>query len=703
MTNEDLRNIFIEEGTEIIGKLDVNIINFEESPTDKDLLNELFRGVHTLKGNANSFGFVRLGEFVHHFEDVLDYYRNSDDIVEQDGIDLFLSAVDIIKEVMWLEIDDMEGIPDGYDEVLEGIKGIISKTNNIEVADDAVDDIADVSLEFADMKEFELSDAKYMNFGLENIDRIKSLVGEEELYYINLKLDTDIYFRGFDYSILFSMLDEKGVIVKSWWDMSEISELEEFDIDKNSIKSIEVFFISSVPAEEIEEIFQYIEEEEYSIEHVQKNILVKEAEPKILEEEDIKFGKRKEDSKPPAPTAHNRRKNDGRSFVKVDTNKLDELFDSVGELVIAQNYITESEDIKKIKSSDVNKTMNILSKITRLIQNRVMSLRMVAVGDTFEKMKRVARDASKKVDKDISLNIEGADTEIDKIMVDALSDPLIHMIRNAIDHGIEKSVDERIANSKPEIGTINLKAFHRGGNIAIEVSDDGAGINRDTVFAKAVERGLVNENDDLSDSQVYALIMQAGFSTADVISDISGRGVGLDVVQSSIEKLHGRVEIASKLGRGTTFTILLPLTLAIIDGMIVKSANDVFIIPTLSVIESFIPSREIVHSIKKQGEFVDLRGDMMPIVRLNHTLEISDDKPVIHESTLICVESEKGKYAVLVDELVGRQQVVIKSLGPVLSKIKELSGSAIMGNGDIALILNVEELLMQGGADNGTR
>jgi len=703
MTNEDLRNIFIEEGTEIIGKLDVNIINFEESPTDKDLLNELFRGVHTLKGNANSFGFVRLGEFVHHFEDVLDYYRNSDDIVEQDGIDLFLSAVDIIKEVMWLEIDDMEGIPDGYDEVLEGIKGIISKTNNIEVADDAVDDIADVSLEFADMKEFELSDAKYMNFGLENIDRIKSLVGEEELYYINLKLDTDIYFRGFDYSILFSMLDEKGVIVKSWWDMSEISELEEFDIDKNSIKSIEVFFISSVPAEEIEEIFQYIEEEEYSIEHVQKNILVKEAEPKILEEEDIKFGKRKEDRPPPAPTAHNRRKNDGRSFVKVDTNKLDELFDSVGELVIAQNYITESEDIKKIKSSDVNKTMNILSKITRLIQNRVMSLRMVAVGDTFEKMKRVARDASKKVDKDISLNIEGADTEIDKIMVDALSDPLIHMIRNAIDHGIEKSVDERIANSKPEIGTINLKAFHRGGNIAIEVSDDGAGINRDTVFAKAVERGLVNENDDLSDSQVYALIMQAGFSTADVISDISGRGVGLDVVQSSIEKLHGRVEIASKLGRGTTFTILLPLTLAIIDGMIVKSANDVFIIPTLSVIESFIPSREIVHSIKKQGEFVDLRGDMMPIVRLNHTLEISDDKPVIHESTLICVESEKGKYAVLVDELVGRQQVVIKSLGPVLSKIKELSGSAIMGNGDIALILNVEELLMQGGAANGTR
>jgi len=277
-------------------------------------------------------------------------------------------------------------------------------------------------------------------------------------------------------------------------------------------------------------------------------------------------------------------------------------------------------------------------------------------------------------------------------MVDSLSDPLIHIIRNAIDHGIEDSVEDRLAQGKTEVGLITLKAFHRGGNIAIEVSDDGRGINRDKVFAKAVERGLVDENDEMSDMQVFALIMQAGFSTADTISDISGRGVGLDVVRSSIEKLHGRVEISSEVGEGSTFTILLPLTLAIIDGMLVKSGNDIFIIPTLSVLESFIPSEDIVHSFKAQGEFVDLRGEMIPIVRLNHVLEINDDNPVISKSTLMCVESENGKYAILVDDLIGRQQVVIKSLGATLSKIKELSGSAIMGSGEIALILNVEEL-----------
>ena len=311
-------------------------------------------------------------------------------------------------------------------------------------------------------------------------------------------------------------------------------------------------------------------------------------------------------------------------------------------------------------------------------------------------MKRVARDASKKVNKEISLNIMGAETEIDKIMVDALSDPLIHIIRNAIDHGLEDTAQDRIAIGKTEIGIITLSAFHRGGSIAIEVSDDGRGINRDKVFAKAVEQGLINEYDDLTDSQVFSLIMQAGFSTADVISDISGRGVGLDVVRSSIEKLNGKVEITSEVGKGSTFTILLPLTLAIIDGMIVKSANDTFIIPTLSVLESFIPSKNIIHSIKRKGEFVDLRGEMIPIVRLNHVLEISDEKPEIIESTLMCIESEKGKYAILVDDLVGRQQVVIKSLGPTLSKIRELSGSAIMGSGEIALILNVEELHIQG-------
>lgn len=691
MTKEEIRDIFVEEATEIIEKLDVDIINFEENPQDKDLLSELFRGVHTLKGSANSFGFVRLGEFVHHFEDVLDHYRNTDDVVDQDGIDLFLASVDIIKTVMWREIDNKEGLPDNYNEVLDGIKSILAhKTGN---TNDVNENLPDLASEFLDAN----IQTPTGNFNEDDLLRLKEMLkDDEELYHVSLTLDDDIFFRGFDHAKLFKLLCEEGRILESWWDVNDIPELKDIDIARNFIKKVDLFLASDKPANDIEELFEYIDEHEYTFQHVPKEV-IKEEEPEVLKEEDIHFGRRESDNEETkAPEKTGRRKNDARSYVKIDTNKLDELFDSVGELVIAQNFIAENEEIKSINNENVNKTMNILTKITRLIQNRVMSLRMVAVNDTFEKMKRVARDASKKVNKEISLNILGAETEVDKIMVDALSDPLIHIMRNAIDHGLEDTPEDRIAVGKNEIGTVTLSAFHKGGNIAIEVSDDGRGINRDKVFAKAVERGLIQANDDLTDSQVFALIMQAGFSTADVISDISGRGVGLDVVRSSIEKLHGRVEISSEVGKGSTFTILLPLTLAIIDGMIVKSAGDTFIIPTLSVIESFIPAKEIIHSVKKQGEFVDLRGEMIPIVRLNHVLEIGNEKPEISESTLMCVESEKGKYAILVDDLIGRQQVVIKSLGATLSRIKELAGSAIMGSGEIALILNVEELLTQG-------
>jgi len=711
MDKEQIRNIFIEEATEIIENLDINIINFEENPEDKDVLNELFRGVHTLKGSANSFGFSRLGEFVHHFEDVLDHYRNTDDIVDRDGIDLFFHAVDVIKEVMWREVEGDESVPDHYDETLEGIKNILKKEQE---PSQESEELPDLASEFGDTSnEVEVptttddtSTKLSKTYSVEDIQKLKEQVhDDEELYHINLKLDDDIYFRGFDHAKIFKLLSDEGRILESWWDMSDVTTLDSFDPERSQIKSVDVFVATKNPEDELKELFEYIEENEYTIKHVAKEEDAT-PEPEPLKEEDIKFGRRAEDAPevPPvkedvkkAPEAADkqtphRRKNDMRSFVKIDTNKLDELFDSVGELVIAQNFIAENEDIKRIKSENVNKTMNHLTKITRLIQNRVMGLRMVAVHDTFEKMKRVARDASKKVNKEIALEIDGAETEIDKTMVDSLSDPLIHIMRNAIDHGIEDTPQDRIEAGKHEVGVIKLRAFHRGGNIAIEVSDDGRGINRDKVFSKAVERGLINEGDELSDSQVFGMIMQAGFSTADTISDISGRGVGLDVVRSAIEKLQGKVEITSEVGKGSTFTILLPLTLAIIDGMVVKSANDTFIIPTLSVVESFIPSKDIVHSMKGRGEFVDLRGEMIPIVRLNHILEISNENPPVTESTLICVESESDKYALLVDDLIGRQQVVIKSLGPTLSKIKELSGSAIMGSGEIALILNVEEL-----------
>lgn len=690
MDKEKLRQIFIQEAEEIIEKLDVEIVNLEEHPNDKELINELFRGVHTLKGSANSFGFKRLGEFVHGFEDVLDYYRNSQEEPSSTVIDIFLDAVDVIKEVFSLEIDGNDGLPQKYRDCLDAFKKILNKEQSEEIKEE-IKPVGDFAKEFG---EFSVIDKDVLGF-------LKNLSQNENLYKITLKFDSDIYLRGQDHATFFRLLSSEGKILKSIWDISKVPPLKELDPQRCYIGDVELYLISKKYENEIREIFEFLDDFEYQVELIE----LQEKEPKKTEVENIDATKIKSqnipqeiiDSSQKSPKEDKKDEpkqssEEKKSFVRIDTTKLDELFDSVGELVIAQNFLAENSQIKGLNDENLNKTIETLNKITRLIQNRVMSLRMVPIRDTFDKMKRVVRDASKKVNKEVRLHISGEDTEIDKTMVDSLSDPLIHIIRNAVDHGLEATAEDRIKAGKTPEGNVTLKAYHKGGNIVIEISDDGRGINKEKVIQKAIERGLINPGEELSDAQIYALIMQPGFSTADKISDISGRGVGLDVVRTSIESLRGKIEIDSKPAKGTKFSIYLPLTLAIIDGMLVKSSNETFIIPTLSILESFRPTEDMIHSAQGKDEFVKLREELLPIVRLNHVLELDDNKPKASECTLVCAENEKGRFAILVDELIGRQQVVIKSLGKTLSHLKEISGGAVMGNGEIALILNVEEL-----------
>ncbi|MFK5893028.1 MAG: chemotaxis protein CheA [Pseudomonadota bacterium] len=710
MDINQLKALFIEEATEVIEKMDVDIINLEENPENTELLDELFRGVHTLKGSANAFNFTKLGKFVHYFEDALSYcretYRDKNKTVTSAEIDVFLEAVDIIKAVLQIELEGSEQLPQNYASCLEHIKMLaqhdhLDEKGKLEIekqtnttTDNSGSIRSSVKPDFlkSDLgSEFNNDDCVYIqNF---DINRIKSqLLEQESLFCIKLMLHSDIYIRGFDHSIFFKLLSSKGKVIESYWDMTMIPQLEELDVHTSSIGTITLYYISKFSINEIEDFFEYLEESEYHVSILVTALSMQESlkQQNLPVEEVVK----KTLSQQSTVAASSKKKYLNHSYIKVDTLKLDELFDSIGELVIAQNFISEAEEIKNIKNESVERSLAVLSKITRRIQNGVMSLRMVPIHDTFEKMKRVARDASRKVSKDIKLKIEGARTEIDKTMIDLLSDPLIHIIRNAIDHGIENDLQNRLKQGKNSQGLVTLNAYHQAGHIAIEISDDGSGINKAKVLNKAIEKGLISEDEELSDSQIYALIMQAGFSTVDKISDISGRGVGLDVVSNAIEKLSGKIEIHSKTGLGTTFTILLPLTLAIIDGMSVKSEDDIFIIPTLSILESFIPQKQMVHTFKKEGEFVDLRGEMLPVIRLNHLLELADTKPYIWESTLICIESEKGKFALLVDDIIGRQQVVIKSLDPVLARVKELAGSVIMGNGEVALILNTEALFL---------
>ena len=381
--------------------------------------------------------------------------------------------------------------------------------------------------------------------------------------------------------------------------------------------------------------------------------------------------------------------------IKVSTTRLDMLVDMVGELVIAQSMVLQDPAIQQLDSQVLARNIGQVGKITRDLQEAAMSLRMVTVKSTFQKMARLVRDVSRKCGKRVNLSIIGEDTELDRNVVEQISDPLVHMIRNAIDHGIEMPAD-RVAAGKEEEGQLALRAFHQGGSIVIEIKDDGRGIDRARVFRNALDKGLLEPGTNpksMTDSEVFNLIFMPGFSTADAVTDLSGRGVGMDVVRRNIEALRGKIEIESSLGRGTTFRLRLPLTLAIIDGMVVRIGKSRYVVPTLSIEQSFRPNIEDVHHVIDRGECVHVRGSVLPIYRLNEIFGQDDGCERIEEGILIVVEVDGQRSCLFVDEILGQQQVVIKSLGMSRDRIVGLSGGAIMTDGRVALILDVGTLV----------
>jgi two-component system, chemotaxis family, sensor kinase CheA len=381
-----------------------------------------------------------------------------------------------------------------------------------------------------------------------------------------------------------------------------------------------------------------------------------------------------------------------RAFVKLDTAKLDNLVDIVGELVIAQSMVVQDPDVQKINSLQLVRCLRQLSRITTELQRNAMSLRMVTVRSMFHKMKRLVRDLATRQEKLIQLVLEGEDTELDRNIVEKLGDPLVHMIRNAVDHGLEDPND-RIAKGKLELGTIRLSASHQRGGIVIRIQDDGRGLDRERILDTAIKCGLMNASENLTDSEIFSLIFLPGFSTVEKITELSGRGVGMDVVKRNIENLRGKIEIRSLPGRGTTFTILLPLTLAIIDGLLVGVGNDRYIIPTLSVRESFRPKPGMVCTVHEQGEVISVRGRQTPLLRLSRYLGTPSRAINPEDGIVIVVESGEAARGLLVDALIGKQEVVVKSLGGAFAKQNILAGGAVLGDGGVGLILDVDTLV----------
>jgi two-component system chemotaxis sensor kinase CheA len=382
-----------------------------------------------------------------------------------------------------------------------------------------------------------------------------------------------------------------------------------------------------------------------------------------------------------------------KETVKVEAERLDRLLDAIGELVIAEAMIFQTPEIKALRSQNVVQRMAALDKITRDLQKMGTSLRMVPIRPVFQKMAKLARDLARKAGKEVEFLCIGDETELDKTVVDKIGDPLVHMVRNSIDHGIEASAGDRAAAGKPFQAKVVLRAFQKGGNVCIQIQDDGRGLDRAAILGKAREKGLLGDaGSDLADQQVWGFIFEPGFSTASRVTEISGRGVGMDVVRRNISELHGRIEIESAAGRGTTFSIWLPLTLAIIDGMIVKVGGQRFVFPTLSILR-IVPVRpeERIGFIER-GELLSLQGELVPIFELSGFLP--GGVPVRSDVALaVIVECGSRKAGVLVDELLGQQQVVVKGLGESLKQISGISGGAILPDGTVGMILDVDGLL----------
>ena len=375
--------------------------------------------------------------------------------------------------------------------------------------------------------------------------------------------------------------------------------------------------------------------------------------------------------------------------VRVSTGRLDRLVDMVGELVIAHSMVAQDELVVGGDQHQLLKKVNQTGKIVRELQDLGMSMRMIPLKGTFKKMTRLVRDLSRKVGKNVKLVTRGEDTEIDRNMVDVINDPLMHMVRNAVDHGIE-TAEARAASGKPAAGTVTLSAYHASGCVVVEIQDDGKGISREVILNKAKERGLVTDGSALNDREIFNLIFEPGFSTAEAVTDVSGRGVGMDVVKKNIESIRGQVEIQSEMGQGSVFKMRLPLTLAIIDGMALRVNQEAYIIPTGSIVRSIKPGPEAVSTVLQKGEMVSLRGELIPLFRLHELFAIEMDEDKQDKQLIVVVEDDNKRQAgLIIDELIGRQQIVIKPLGDAMRDIPGISGGAIMPNGQVGLILDV--------------
>lgn len=666
---------FFEESFEGLDIMETELLNLDVGATDIDVINTIFRAAHSIKGGSGTFGFNNVAEFTHVAETLLDEMRDGVRPVTQNAVDILLKSVDIIRGMLTALRDEGEMDAELVASVKAELDALLSGGESTETTTASV----------------------------ASTQQDASASG----WQIKFKPHTEMLRTGNDPVRMLRALTELGELTVE----ADISKLPSFnDLDpEDSFLSWTMTLDGDVKEADITEVFEWVDDEcDLEITPLASSTVEESTSPEAVAEPVATVVEEKPAApvtaaatparEVPAKTGKPAKTSETTS-IRVDIDKVDEIINLVGELVITQSMLgqmggefEETQSIDTARLEKLREGLGQLERNTRELQESVMRIRMLPISFVFSRMPRLIHDLSSKLDKKVNLVITGEQTELDKTVMEKIGDPMVHLVRNALDHGLE-SPEKRRAAGKDETGTLNLNAYHQGGNIVIEIFDDGAGLNREKIRNKAIERGVISADDNLTDDMIQDMIFHPGFSTADQVSDVSGRGVGMDVVRKNIKALGGNVEVKSEEGAGAKFTIRLPLTLAILDGQLVRVGDDTYVFPLISIVESIQVKPEQVNAVAGKAELYKLRDEYIPIIRAHRVFGMHEENPDLAGRLMVVVEGDGHRAGVIVDDLLAQQQVVIKSLETNYRRVEGLSGATILGDGTVALILDIAGLV----------
>ena len=676
-------SMFIDESNDHLQSLNENMMGLEANPEDLSIVQVIFRSAHTLKGMAATMGYEDLASLTHQMENVLDLVRNNKLRMQDFIFDTLFKSLDALESM----VENITGGGDGKADVtsivtsLQAIvRGEVPSAGGISGSDA----VSKASVKATNtpilLDEFQFSVLE------------QSIQEGHKVMYVEVTIRKDCQLKAVRAYMVFDLLERSGEVVKSFPSVQDI-EQEKFD------QSFSLYYITQKDAKEIQSMILNLSEidkvtavdlDKESLEQLGQETTAATAEApvqntSIASPTSAVPAQAKEEGAKQAPRAGTN--NAPSRTIRVDIERLDVLMNLFSELLI--DRVRLEQLASEVHNQDLTETVEHMSRVSADLQNIVMKLRMVPVDTVFNRFPRMVRDLAKSLDKKVDLIVTGADTELDRTVIDEIGDPLVHLLRNAVDHGVE-SISDRIAAGKPEMGTINLRAFHSGNHVFIEIEEDGAGISREKVLKSALKKGVVTSEQaaSMSDSEVYQLLFAPGFSTAEVISDISGRGVGLDVVKAKISSLGGHVTIYSTLGKGTNFSVQLPLTLSIIAAMLIRLGSEKFAIPLSSIVETGIVKQSQIRTIHG-NKMLEFRNTHIPLVSLSRIFSIPDfDETTEEETEIVVVRKGERLVALAVQDFIGQNEIVIKNLSKYLPEVPGISGATILGDGQVALIID---------------